>query len=131
MEIKGITDRHTFLTHPITEEILKLAKEHPDYPITVLVGEEANTGDFYWMYATSVSVGIEEILDCNSEWWNSDYVCTDREDLEDSVSDRVWDILNDELGREPTDKEQDEYIQKVLKAHEPYWKKVIAIKADN
>ena len=131
MEIGNINDRHTWLTHPITEEILQLAKEHPDYPITVLCGESANSGDFYWMYATSVSVGIDEILDCNSEWWDSEYVCTDRENFEDAACDKIWDKLQDELGRKPTDKEMDEAWEEVKKAHEPYWKKCIAIKVDN
>ncbi len=131
MEIGNINDRRTWLTHPITEELLQLAKEHPDYPITVLVGEEANAGDYYWMYATQVSVGIEEILECNTEWWKEDFVCTDREDFEDWACDRIWDKLQEELGRQPTDEEQESAWKAVKEAHEPYWKKVIAIKADN
>lgn len=132
MEIGRLSDRHTWLTHPTaTEEILKLAKEHPDYPITVLVGDEANTGDYGWMYATSVSVGIEEILDCNTEWWQSDYVCTDRDDFEEHAQERIWDKLEEELGREPTAEEQETAWKAVKEAHEPYWKKCIAIRADN
>lgn len=132
MEIGKIDERHTWLTHPFTKELLQLAKEHPDYPITVLVGEDANSGGEYsWMYATSVSVGIEEILDCNTEWWDSDYVCTSRDDFEDRACDRIWDKLTDKLGRNPTDEEQEAAWKEVKEAHEPYWKKCIAIKADN
>lgn len=131
MDIGRIDDRNTWLTHPFTEELLKLVQEHPDYPITVLVGEEANDGEYYWTYATSVSVGIEEVLDCNTEWWDSEYVCTDREEFEDHCTDLIWDKLNDELGREPTHEEQDAAWAKVREAHETYWKKCIAIKADN
>lgn len=46
-----------------TEELKKLIAEHPDYPIVVLAGECANSGDFAWMYCASISFGIEEILD--------------------------------------------------------------------
>ena len=46
IEIGKISDRYTFLTHPTaTAEILKLARKHPNYPITVLVSDEANSGD--------------------------------------------------------------------------------------
>lgn len=131
MELGKIYDRHTWLTHPFTEGLLKLVKEHPDYPITVLAGESANSGEYGWMYCTSVSVEIEEILDCNTDYWTSEYVCTDRDDFMDAVMDTIWDGLQDELGREPTDEEQEAKWQKVKAAHEPYWKKVIAIKADN
>lgn len=132
MELGRIDNRHTYLTHPeISKEIIELVKEHPDYPITVLVGEEANIGDYYWMYASSVSVNIEEILDCNTKWWDEEYVCTDREDFEEHCTDLIWDKLSKELGREPTDEEQESAWEEVKKAHEPYWKKVIAITANN
>lgn len=132
MKMGKISDRRTWLTHPTaTEELKKLIAEHPDYPITVLAGESANSGDYGWMYCTSVGVGIEEILDCNTDYWKSDYVCTDRDDFEDTACDKIWDDLQDELGREPTDEEQEAEWQKVKAAHEPYWKKCIAIHADN
>lgn len=132
MEIGNISDRYTRLTHPFTEELLKLAKEHPDYPITVLAGEGANAGGEYsWMYATQVSAKIEEALDCNTEWWKEEFVCTDRDDFEDYAYDRIWVKLTDELGREPTSEEQEAAWKEIKEAHEPYWKKCIAITADN
>ena len=133
MEMGNIIERHTWLTPPTaTEEIKKLIAEHPDYPITVLVGDEANSGGEYsWMYATQVSAGIEEILDCNTEWWKFDFVCTDRDDFEDYAQDRIWDKLQEELGREPTDVELEAAWKEVKEAHEPYWKKCIAITANN
>lgn len=132
MEIGRINDRHTWITHPTaTEEIKRLLKEHPDYPITVLVGEEANGGDYCWMYASCVSVGIEEILDCYTEWWDEEYVCAERDVFEDHCVDMIWEKLKEELGREPTNEEMDTEWAKVKEAHEPYWKKCIAIKANN
>lgn len=53
-----------------TEELKKLIAEHPDYPIVVLAGECANSGDFAWMYCASISFGIEEILDCETPYEN-------------------------------------------------------------
>lgn len=132
MEIGKIDNRRTFLTHPeIGKRILDMVKEHPDYPIAVLVGEEANAGDYYWMYATNVKVEVGEILDCVSEWVNDEIVTTDRDRFEEEVEDKVWDRLKEELGRKPTDEEQDEAVKAVLKAHEPYWVKCITITADN
>ena len=132
VEIGKISDRYTFLTHPTaTAEILKLAREHPNYPITVLVSNEANSGDYGWEYATNVRVDIEEILDCNTKWWNSDYVCSDRDDFEEEAKDRIWDTLEEKIGREPTNEEMEAVWKEVEKAHEPYWKKCIAIRADN
>lgn len=132
MDIGAIDNRRTWITHPgIGEKLLELVKEHPDYPIAVLVGEEANSGDYYWMYATNVDCRVEEILDCNSMWTDDEFVTTDREDFEDRVCDMVYDRLKEELGRDPTDEEHDEWFKKILAAHEPYWKKVIAITADN
>ena len=132
MTIGKISDRHTWLTHPTaTEEIKKLITEHPDYPITVLAGDCANDGEYGWMYCTSVSVHIDEILDCNTDYWKSDIVCTDRDDFEDAACDNIWDDLNKELGRNPTDEEQEAAWKEVKEAHEPYWKKCIAIHADN
>ena len=132
MNIGTINDRHTWLTHPFTRELLKLAKEHPDYPITVLAGEEANSGgECSWTYCANVSVGIEEVLDCDSDYWKIEYVCTDRDDFMEAALNVIWDKLNEELGREPTDEEEEAAWEQVKAAHEPYWKKVIAIKADN
>ena len=132
IEIGKISDKYTSLTHPTaTAEILKLAREHPDYPITVLVSDEAKTGDYGWVYATKVRVEIEEILDCNTRWWNSDYVCADRDDFEEEAKDLIWDILKEKLGREPTNDEMETVWKEVEKAHEPYWKKCITIRVDN
>lgn len=132
MKMGKISERRTWITHPTaTVEIKKLIKEHPDYPITVLAGEEANDGEYPWMYCTNVTVDIEEILDCNTQYWKSEYVCTGRDDFEDSAVDIIWDELSKKFGRSPTDEEQVAEWKKVKDAHEPYWKKCIAIKAWN
>ena len=115
----------------VCKDILEAVEKYPDYPIAVLCGDEANTGEYNWMYCTDVGVEIGEILDCESDWTWKEIITTDRELFEDHVADRVYDILTDELGRKPTDEEQDDKIKAVLKAHEPYWKKCITIRANN
>ena len=127
-----ISERRTWITHPTaTAEIKKLIKEHPDYQITVLVGEEANNGDFSWMYCTNVTVSVNEILDCNTDYWKSEYVCVDRDDFEESAKDIICDELKKKIGRSPTDEELEAEWKNVKDAHEPYWKKCIAISAWN
>ena len=41
-----------------TDELKKLIAEHPDYPIVVLAGDEANDGDYSWMYCSSISFEV-------------------------------------------------------------------------
>lgn len=114
-----------------TKKLLELAREHPDYPIVVLAGECASDGDHCYTYCSEVSVGLDRILNCETPWWNEETVCTDPEAFEEEVNDRIWDKLEEQLGREPTEEECDEAVKEVLKAHEPYWIDVISITGDN
>lgn len=45
-----------------SEKLRRLIAENPDLPIVVLAGEEANSGDWYWMYCTDVDCGIDSSL---------------------------------------------------------------------
>lgn len=83
------------------------------------------------MYCTSVTVDIDEILECDTDYWKSEYVCVDRDEFEDSAMDIIYDELSKKIGRSPTDEEQVAEWKKVKDAHEPYWKKCIAIMAWN
>lgn len=108
-------------------ELRKLMAEHPDYPICVLAGENANCGDYGWEYCSDISFGLGEILDCDQPV-NEDIVFSDRDDFNDRLEEWLWDVLN-----QPDIKE--EQFQKALKEekakYEPYWKKCIFIYADN
>ena len=108
-----------------TDELKRLIAEHPDYPIVVLAGEEANNGDHGYMYCSDVSFGIEELLDTDFFDYD-DTVFTDRDRLEEFIGD----MLYDEYGDKP-----DDFYEKAIKAKlaelEPYWVKVIAIWATN
>ena len=100
-----------------SDELKKLILENPDLPIVVLVGEESYGGDYPWVFCSSISFGIDEILDCDYYDYD-DTVFTDRDRLEEKIADDLYEEYNEAVKRE-------------LEKYEPYWKKVIAIYATN
>ena len=108
-----------------SDELKKLILENPDLPIVVLAGEEAASYDFYWTYCSSVSCHIDEILDYDYYDYN-DTVFTDRERLEEKISDDLWEEYHDK-----SEEEYDAAVKREIEKYEPYWKKVIAIYATN
>ena len=108
-----------------TDELRKLILENPDLPIVVIAGEEANNGFDGWMFCSSISFHIDEILDCDFYDYD-DAVFTDRGRLEEFIEE----ILYDEYCDKP-DEEYEAAIKRELEKYEPYWKKVIAIYATN
>lgn len=108
-----------------TDELKKLIEENPDLPIVVLASDEANCGDWCWQYCFSVSFGLEEILDydyCEDD----DTIFTDRDRLEECISDRLYDEYHNK-----SKDEYDEAVNRKMAELEPYWTKVIAIYASN
>ena len=108
-----------------SEELKKLILENPDLPIVVLAGEEANDGYWGWMYCSSITFSIGEILDCDF-YDVDDSVFVDRDRLEEKIADDVYDEHE-----YASDEECEEIIKRRLAELEPYWKKVIAIYATN
>ena len=108
-----------------SERLRKLITENPDLPIVVLAGEEANNGDWCWMYCTDVDCCIDSILDVRTPYDREDRVFTDRDEFEDSIIDSV--PYNDTR----TESEIEAFVQSELDKYEPYWRKVIAIYATN
>lgn len=106
-----------------TDELKELIKQHPDYPICVLAGEEANNGDFYWMYCSDIRFSVGEILDCDF-FDDDDTTFTDRDDLQEFLENQCY---SDELTLE----EIGQMVQDKMNELEPYWKKVIFICATN
>lgn len=110
-----------------TDELKKLIAEHPDYPIVVVVGSEVVADcDYGWWYAPDLSFSIGEILDCEQDV-NDEKVYVDRDDFEEDLADILGDSGDYD---ETTDEEFDKIVQEELKKYEPYWKKVIEIRAD-
>ena len=67
-----------------TDELKKLILENPDMPIVVLAGEDANDGYYGWMFCSSVSFHIEEILDYRATHHVS-FPCTLNPTLKDAL----------------------------------------------
>lgn len=110
-----------------TDELKKLIAEHPDYPIVVLCSYEVcGDDDYYWWYAPQIRFCIGEILDCEQDV-NDEKVYTDRDDFEEDLVDMLG--YNEDYA-EATDEEFDAIVKAELAKYEPYWRKVIQIKAD-
>lgn len=122
-----------------SDELKKLIKEHPDYDICVLVGEECALYGWHWTYASDISFGIEEILTCHYPFEGEDSaVPTDKDIFYENLEEWLWDKMCDEIScngmyddREPTEKQFQKELQKEKAKYEPYWKKCICIYADN
>ena len=112
------------LTQPINE-LRKLILENPDLPIAVLAGEDANSGWSGYMFCTSISFSIGEILDCDFYDFD-DSVFTSRDELEEYIID----ILSDAYPY-VSNEEFDDIVKKELEKYDPYWQKAIMIYADN
>ena len=108
-----------------TDELKQLIAEHPDYPIVVLVSEYANTGDHIWMYCSTISYEIKEILDCEVPFSNG-YVYSYKDDFEEDLAEWLEDKHNG-----LSENEFQKIFEEELQKYEPHWKKVIAIYADN
>jgi hypothetical protein len=115
----------TYALSKESDELKKLILENPDLPIVVMAGEEANGGDHYWMFCSSISFHIEEILDCDYLDYN-DCVFCDRAHLEEHIENELY----DEYYNKPNE-EYEKAINDKLAELEPYWIKVIAICATN
>lgn len=117
-----------------TGELKKLIAENPDYPIVVIAGKEANGWGYTWMFCSDISFSIGEILDCECPY-ETDFVCTDREDFEERFEEWLWDKMcyedNAGDGVEPNEEEFQKRLKEELAKYEPLWKKVIAIYATN
>ena len=108
-----------------TDELKKLILENPDLSIVVLAGDEANCGDWAWTYCSNISFNIDEILDCDFYDYD-DTVFTDRSRLEEKIEEDLYDEYHDK-----SDDEYEAAIKREVEKYEPYWKKVIAIYANN
>lgn len=106
-----------------TDELKELIKQHPDYPICVLAGEDTNSGDYPWMYCSDIRFSVGEILDCDFLDYD-DTTFTDRDRVQEVVEEHFYD---DGLEGE----ELDQAVKNMLESLEPYWKDAIFIWASN
>ena len=109
-----------------TDELKKLIAEYPDYPIVVLCDcEVCGDGSYNWWYAPEISFSIGEILDCEQNV-NDERAYADRDEFEEDLTNMLADSGDYD---EATDEEFDAVVKAELAKYEPYWKKVIEIRA--
>lgn len=108
-----------------SDELKKLILENPDLPIVVLANEDSVCDYWGWTYCSSISFGINEILDCDF-YDENDCVFVDRDYFEEKIADDIYDE-----NEEASDEYCEELIKRELEKYEPYWKKVITIYATN
>lgn len=112
-----------------TEELKCLITEHPDYPIVVLVGIDSSDMDHMYTYCKVVHFKVTEILDCEVPW-NEETVYEDKDEFKECMEDWLWYEMKDTIPNLSEEKFE-EALKEELAKYEPYWKKVIAIYADN
>lgn len=110
-----------------TTELRKLIAENPDLPIVVIAGEESYSGEWGYEYCTNVRCDLGEVLDCKIPFGNG-IVPTDKDDFEERLAEYLCDLPE---WKELSDEEFDKRLKEELAKYESYWKKVIAIYADN
>lgn len=118
-----------------TTELRKMILEHPDYPIVVLVSDEANSGDYSWMYASDITFAVGEILD-KQQPFNQELIYSDRASFEEDFEEWLWEDLQMKMADRGKGTDlSEEMFQCILKSeleqYEPYWKDCIIIRADN
>ena len=110
-----------------TNKLKELIAKYPDYPIVVMVANEVVADDYYgWWYAPCLSFDIGEILDCEQDI-NDERIYANRDEFEEDLRDILTDY---EEYENVSDEIFDKIVENELKKYEPYWKKVIQIKAD-
>lgn len=116
------------LIHDATK-LRKFIAENPDLPIVVLAGEEANGGDWSWVYCASVDCNITEILDIKTPYDRDDgIVFDDKGDFEEAVAD----VLEDrEECKNMSNTEFDEAVKREAAMYDGCWRKVIAVYVTN
>ena len=106
------------------KELKQLIIENPDLPLIFFATDEANSGD--WSSELASARGYKGIvLDCNGV--RDDRIYTDESDLEEDISD----MLFDEHGHDWSDEEYDKAIAEKMKEYEPHWVEAIIIMVDD
>ena len=109
-----------------TDELKELIAKYPDYPIVVIVDSEVVADyDYGWWYAPEIRFGIGEILDCEQDV-DDEKTYIDRDELEEDIEEM---LSCDNRYEKLSDEDFNKAVEKELNKYEPYWKKVIQIRA--
>lgn len=107
-----------------TDELRQLIIDHPDLPLLIFAGEEANAGgDYSYMSCSYINSYVGEYLDC-SQTVNDCRCYTDRDDFREAVKYLHSDFDGSEL-------EFEELVESVLKEYNPFWKPCIILRVNN
>jgi hypothetical protein len=121
-------EKHDFGAIHDAQPLRKLIAENPDLPIVVLVGNDAACYEYAWTYCTSVSCGVDNILDVKTPYdGDGERVFTDEIEFEEEISDQLF---NDETAK-LSDEQYDAMVQAEVEKYAPYWRKVIAVYVTN
>ena len=116
----------TFNLHN-TDMLKKLIRENPELPIVVIANEDANSGDYAYMFCSSVMAELGEILDCTQE--QDDEACyTDRDMFRERIEENL--SMSDEWDGK-SDEEIEAEVDRIEAEYEPYWKKCIILTVGN
>lgn len=120
-----------------TDKLRELILKHPDWPIMVMAGEDANCGDYSLVCCSIVSAYAGEVLATYDHLGRHDHIYTDRDDYREDVSEYyLLDNWNEETGRsdEPSDVSDDEYdkiLDDVCAKVDDKWRNCIIVEVDN
>lgn len=113
-----------------TDELRQLIIDHPDLPLLVFAGEDANDGgDFSYMSCSHVHAYVGEYLDC-AQTVNDCRCYTDRDDFEEDLSEILYN-QHEEMWGNATNDEWDALLQEELSQYEAFWKPCIILCVNN
>lgn len=104
------------------KNVRDILRKNPNLPVVVLAGDEANCGDYNFMYCSRVECNIGEILDCETPFGEEGLIFCDHGEFEEALSDYLSDIPEPKFT---------EVFERELEKYEPYWTKAIIIWVDN
>ena len=112
-------------------EILKeIIRDNPRLPLVYLASDEANTGDYSFMFCQTVCVEIGEILNCWQKF-DEEKIYTDREDFRERVEDAVISEYEDLKVDGPSNEWLNGIVDQIIESYEPYWQKCILVYVGN
>ena len=120
-----------------TDKLRELILKHPDWPIMVMAGENANSGDYNTMCCTEVSAHEGEVLATYDHLGNDEYIYTDRDDYRNDVGEYyLYYNWKEETGRsdnpnECSDDEYEKILDELCSRVDDKWRDCIIVEVDN
>ena len=107
-----------------TDKLREMIQEHPDLPLVIFAGEEANSGDYSWMGCTDVYFQVGKVLDAAGP--NDEKIYLDYDELEDDEGEQLY----CEFGDIP-DAEYEAILKERMAKYDEDWVDCIIIYATN